>query len=61
MTIELDEGEREALSELVDRRLHDLVIEISRTDAIDYKDRLKDERSRLEQLHQRLHWGAVVA
>ena len=60
MTIELEEGERETLSELVERRLHDLVIEISRTDAIDYKDRLKEERSRLEHLQQRLHAAAEV-
>lgn len=55
MTFELDANDRALLSELVDRRLHELVTEISRTDAFDYKDQLKVERSELERLQQRLH------
>jgi len=60
MTLELNERERGALAELIERRLHDLVTEISRTEAFDYKARLKEERTLLEQLQRQFAASSVA-
>ncbi len=54
MKIELNNKERETLSEALQSYLSDLTSEIAHTDDRDFRDNLKDKRTTLEKIAERL-------
>ena len=54
MKIELDDKECETLREVLESYLSDLSSEIAHTDDRDFRDNLKDKRTTIENIAQRL-------
>ena len=59
--IELSADEAEILSELIERRLREMKVEIERTDTHDFKENLKHKRRMLRQVVTKLAATAVHA
>ena len=54
MNVELTQQERDMLVQLLDAALREIGPEIRRTMTYDYKDELKEQRSAMRRLHERL-------
>ena len=61
MAFELNEQEREALTNLIERRLPGLGVEIHRTEAREFRQHLENEQQTLEGILGRLKGAAGSA
>jgi hypothetical protein len=59
LILELDDNERELLSQVVEERLVELSRELRRTESYDFRDALKAKEASLERLAERLRGVAV--
>jgi hypothetical protein len=52
--IELSDADAELLREMLGHKLHDIAIEINRTDSLDFKKTLRETEHALERLAEQL-------
>jgi len=60
MMIEISEHERDIIAALIQREVTDLGPEIRRTDTRNYRDELKEQKKKLQELLKRLTMAEIV-
>ena len=58
ITITLSDAEKEVLAEALDSYLSDLGMEITDTDSMDYREKLKAKRTVIQKILKEIRWTA---